>query len=222
MPAERRRRIPALTLVESAPRTERDSGDPKVGSDAKVTRANDADWSILMARAQSGESEAYRRLLEQVTPCVRSLAIRLSRDPRDVEDAVQDVLLTIHAVRHTYDPSRPFGPWLVAIAHRRIVDWLRRQGRTRSRETTIEPRHETFPAVRANIAEAGSDRRALRAAVASLPPTQRQAIKLLKLQEMSLKEAAAASGVSIASLKVATHRALKNLRRMLAGRSKHA
>jgi RNA polymerase sigma factor (sigma-70 family) len=221
MPAERRRRIPALTLVESAPRSERDSGDPKVGADAKATGANDA-WSILMARAQSGESEAYRRLLEQVTPYVRSLAIRLSRDPTDVEDAVQDVLLTIHAVRHTYDPSRPFGPWLVAIADRRIVGWLRRRGRARSRETTIEPRHETFPALRTNIDEAGSDRRALRAAVASLPPTQRQAIKLLKLQEMSLKEAAAVSGVSIASLKVATHRALKNLRRMLAGRSEDA
>ena len=222
MSPARRHRIPAMALVESSPRTERDPGDRKVGAEATVTGANDADWSALMARAQSGESEAYRRLLEQVTPYVRSLAIRLSRDPGDVEDAVQDVLLTIHAVRHIYDPSRPFGPWLVAIAHRRIVDWLRRQGRTRSRETTIEPRHETFPALRANIDEAGSDRRALRAAVASLPPTQRQAIKLLKLQEMSLKEAAAASGVSIASLKVATHRALKNLRRMLAGRSEDA
>ncbi len=222
MPAERRPRIPALALVESAPRTERDSTDPKVGSDAKVISASDADWSTLMARAQSGGSEAYRRLLQQITPYIRSLAIRLSRDPSDVEDAVQDVLLTIHAIRHTYDPSRPFGPWLAAIAHRRIVDGLRRQGRTRRRETAIEPQHETFSALRTNIDEADSDRRAVLAAVESLPPTQREAIKLLKLREMSLKEAAAVSGVSIASLKVATHRALKNLRRMLAGRRGNA
>ena len=52
-----------------------------------------------------------------------------------------------------------------------------------------------------------------------LPNPQRRAIELLKLQEMSLKEASAVSGMSIASLKVATHRALKGLRRILAGRS---
>jgi len=222
MPPERRRRIPPLTLVEAPSSAERGFRHPRVSSDPQATDADEADWSILMARAQAGDGEAYRRLLEQITPYVRSLAIRFSRDPGDVEDAVQDVLLTLHAIRHTYDPSRPFGPWLVAIAHRRIVDWLRRRGRTRSRETAMEPRHETFPALRTNIDEAGSDRRALRAAVESLPPAQRQAIKLLKLQEMSLKEAAAVSGISIASLKVATHRAIKSLRRILGSRSDDA
>jgi RNA polymerase sigma-70 factor (ECF subfamily) len=222
MPPERRRRIPPLTLVESAPIAERDFSYPQVGLDTEQNGAKEVDWSILMARTQAGDGEAYRQLLRQITPYVRSLAMRLCRDRSDAEDAVQDVLLTVHAIRHTYDPSRPFGPWLAAIAYRRIVDWLRRRGRTRSRETAMEPRHETFPALRTNIDEAGSDRRALRAAVEGLPPAQRQAIELLKLQEMSLKEAAAVSGISIASLKVATHRALKSLRRILAGRSEDA
>jgi RNA polymerase sigma-70 factor (ECF subfamily) len=221
MPPERRRRVPPLTLVEP-PSGGRDFRRTKVGSDRQATAANETDWSILMARAQAGDGEAYRRLLEQIAPYVRSLAARLSRDPGDVEDAVQDVLLTIHAMRHTYDPSRPFGPWLVAIAHRRIVDWLRRRGRARSREAAIEPWHETFPALQTNIDEAKSDGRALRAAVESLPPAQRRAIKLLKLQEMSLKEAAAVTGMSIASLKVTTHRALKSLRRVLGARSDDA
>ena len=52
------------------------------------------------------------------------------------------------------------------------------------------------------------------------PPGQRQAIKLLKLDEMSLKEAAIASGMSIAALKVATHRALATLRKALADRGR--
>ena len=222
MPPERRHRVPSLTVVEPPPSTGREFGHTKVGSDRPTTAAIETDWSILMARAQAGDGEAYRRLLEQITPYVRSLAAQLSRDAGDMEDAVQDVLLTIHSVRHTYDPSRPFGPWLVAIAHRRIVDWLRRRGRARSRETAIEPRDETFPAPQTNIDEASSDGRALRAAVESLPPAQRQAIKLLKLQEMSLKEAAAVTGMSIASLKVTTHRALKSLRRALGARSDDA
>ena len=168
-----------------------------------------------MARAQDGDRGAYRRLLEEITPYLRSLAARRMPNRSDVEDAVQDALLTIHAVRHTYDPSRPFGPWLVAIASRRVVDGLRRRGRTGARESPLDAEHETFAAPEANYHEAASEARALREAVESLPPGQRDAIRMLKLQEMSLKEAAAVSGMTVAALKVATHRAVKSLRKVL-------
>ena len=127
---------------------------------------------------------------------------------------MQEVLLTVHAVRHTYDPTRPFGPWLVAIANRRITDRLRRQGRTSARETPMTDEHETFAAPEANYDERASDDRVLREAIDRLPQGQRDAIRLLKLQEMSLKEAATVTGMSVAALKVATHRAMKSLRRM--------
>lgn len=176
-------------------------------------------WSSLMARAQDGDQMAYRQLLHQITGYLRSLVAKHHRNPADVEDTVQDILLTVHAIRHTYDPSRPFGPWLVAIAHRRIVDRLRRQGRVRRRERPLEPEHETFAAREANLSEIAGDDRALRHAIESLPESQRRAITLLKLNEMSLKEAEAASGISIAALKVATHRAVRRLRQILGDRS---
>jgi len=141
------------------------------------------------------------------------------KEPSDVEDAVQDVLMTVHMVRHAYDPNRPFGPWLLAIANRRIIDRLRRETRQRAREMALSAEHETFSDVPANLDQANFDEAALGEAIERLPPEQRQAIKMLKLNEMSLKEAAAASGRSIAALKVATHRALKSLRRMLQDRS---
>lgn len=166
-----------------------------------------------MARAQSGDREAYRHLLEAVTPYVRALAARQVRNRSDLEDTVQDVLMTIHAVRHTYDPARPFGPWLVAIANRRIVDGLRRRGRIGSHETELDTEQETFLPSAANLQEEAVDARAVRDAVERLPAGQREALRLLKLEEMSLKEAAAASGMSVAALKVATHRALKTLRK---------
>jgi len=197
-------RRPALSLVRET-------------EDARVDRT--LDWSIYMARAQGGDREAYRRLLEQITPYLRVLAARRVSSRGDVEDAVQDTLLTVHAVRHTYDPARPFGPWLVAIANRRIVDGLRRRGRAGSREVPLDAEHETFAAPETNYHEAASEGRALREAVESLPPGQREAIRLLKLKEMSLKEAAEASGMSVAALKVATHRALKNLRKLLGNRN---
>jgi RNA polymerase sigma-70 factor (ECF subfamily) len=171
-----------------------------------------------MARTQSGDQDAYRRLLADITPYLRSLAARHFQNSCDIEDTVQEVLLTVHAVRHTYDPARPFGPWLVAIANRRIADGLRRQGRRRAREVALDDEHETFAALGANLPEGATDDRMLRDAIEQLPPGQRDAIRLLKLQERSLKEASAASGMSVAALKVATHRALKSLRKVFGRR----
>ncbi len=208
-PAPRGRRS-SLTLVASS------AGAAHVGADERKTnRARD--WSGLMARAQDGDRHAYRALLEDMTPYLRALAARCFKEPSDAEDAVQDVLLTVHAVRHTYDPGRPFGPWLVAIANRRIIDRLRRQIRARSREIELSSEHETFSPDAANLHfdDASADSAALQAAIATLAPDQRLAINLLKLKEMSLKEAALASGRSVSALKVATHRAIKSLRKRL-------
>jgi len=182
----------------------------------------DLDWSILMAHAQAGDRAAYRRLLEQIAPYVRSLAARRHQNRCDIEDSLQDVLLTVHAIRHTYDPTRPFGPWLVAIVNRRIVDRLRRQGRAGARETALtDEDHETFAAPEANLDEATSAAQIVREAIGVLPPGQRQAVELLKLKELSLKEAAAMTGMSVAALKVASHRGIKRLRELLASANTH-
>jgi RNA polymerase sigma-70 factor (ECF subfamily) len=191
------------------------------GADAALgarMSARDIDWSILMARAQSGDADAYRRLLEEILPYLRAMAARWHRDRSDVEDTVQDILLTLHTIRETYDPKRPFAPWLAAIANRRAVDRLRRQGRARRSDAALRAEHETFGQPQANFEAADARGEALRRAVASLPPGQRRAVTLLKLQEMSLKQAAAASGMSIGALKVAMHRALRSLRKMLGGK----
>jgi RNA polymerase sigma-70 factor (ECF subfamily) len=172
-----------------------------------------------MARAQDGDRQAYRTLLEDLAPYLRSIAGRCFKQPSDIEDAVQDVLLAVHMVRHTYDPSRPFGPWLLAITNRRIIDRLRREMRQKAREIALSAEHETFSGPPANLDDVNFDEVALGQAIDRLPPEQRQAIKMLKLSEMSLKEAAAASGRSITALKVATHRAIKSLRKMLVQRS---
>jgi RNA polymerase sigma factor (sigma-70 family) len=200
---------PSLRLVEK---------DESGGAHGTASVTRDVDWAILMARAQEGDRTAYHRLLQEIAPYLRSLAARWHRNPSDVEDAVQDVLLTVHSIRQTYDPARPFAPWLVAIANRRFVDRLRRQGRTRNREIPLTAEHGTSCKPQANLEES-PDRHQLEGAVNDLPPAQQQAIRLLKLKEMSLKEAAMVSGMSINSLKVNAHRALKSLRKMLVDRS---
>lgn len=203
---------PALSLAQKS----QGSATPDSLSVAPDTRTDGTlDWSVYMARAQGGDGKAYRRLLEQITPYLRALAGRQIKNRSDVEDAVQDILLTIHSVRHTYNPARPFGPWLVTIANRRIIDRVRRQGRYSAHEAPLDPEHQTLSTSEANLQEEAVDASMLRDAVERLPAGQRDAIRMLKLEELSLKEAAAASGISVAALKVATHRALKNLRKLI-------
>ncbi|WP_214477324.1 sigma-70 family RNA polymerase sigma factor [Mesorhizobium sp. dw_380] len=188
------------------------------GSAAPLPRVREVDWSILMARAQDGDANAYRRLLESITPYLRAHAARCHRNPSDVEDAIQDILLTLHAVRATYDPARPFGPWLTAIARRRLIDRLRRQGRRQAHETEIEPDHETFADPSANL-EDMTDIHDIKAALERLPSRQREAVRLTKIEGLSLKEASAASGTTVAALKIATHRAIRHLRQFFSGGS---
>ena len=168
-----------------------------------------------MARAQSGDRDAYRHLLEAITPYLRSLAAQQHRTPSDVEDVVQDILLTVHAVRHTYDPARPFAPWLTAIARRRIIDRLRYRTRQAAREVPLDAQPETFAMAAPNHEEPALIAGRLRQAIAALPVGQRRAVELLRLEELSLKEAAVKSGMTVGALKVAVHRGLKALRASL-------
>ncbi len=173
-------------------------------------------WSLLMGRAQAGDSAAYKLLLEDVTPYLRALVTRRLHVRVDIEDVVQDVLLTVHRVRATYDPSLPFGPWLKAIAARRIVDRMRYQYSRNARERAIL-QDEDFVAEE-NVNMNSLDHDGLRDAVRQLSPAERQAIHMLKFDELSLKEASARSGMTVASLKVATHRGLARLRMILTKR----
>lgn len=174
----------------------------------------------LMKAAQAGEADAYVALLRAIRPRIHQIVTRQRgfAGAEAVEDLVQDVLLSVHHVRATYDPGRPFMPWLLAIVRNRLVDGARRYART-AREVAVEDLDVTFAHVAANPnQEASGDVHVLHRAIRSLPAGQRKAIELLKLQELSLNEAAAASGQSVGALKVATHRAMVALRRALGGK----
>lgn len=186
--------------------------------DGTDTSRGDADgWGGLMARAQDGDAAAYRALLLAITPYARAIAGRALRERADAEDVVQEVLMTVHRIRHSYDPARPFRPWLVAIVRHRVLDRLRAGGRRAAWETGWVAEAETFAGDAANEDTLAWDGKALRAALERLPAGQRQAIEMTKLREMSLREASAASGMTVGALKVAVHRGIARLRQLMGG-----
>jgi len=184
----------------------------------------DEQLRLLMRAAQAGDVDAYRALLTAVSPRIRRI-VRARRGflgADDTEDLVQDVLLSVHAVLATFDPSRPFMPWLLAIVRNRMADAARRYARHHAHEMGGADARVTFDDLPANTHDEGpGDLEALAQAIRDLPAGQRRAIELLKLQEMSLREASAATGTSVSALKVATHRAMVSLRRMLGRPAAH-
>lgn len=177
--------------------------------------------ATLMRSALDGDRNAYAALLDEVAALARWMVRRRFGflQSQDIEDIVQDVLLSVHSARSTYDPGRPFLPWLRAIVRNRMADGARRYARRAANEVVSDRPPETFPAEETNmLVNQYGDAEALAQAMANLPPGQRQAIELIKLRELSLKEASAASGMSVGALKVAVHRGIAALRRALTGR----
>lgn len=179
-------------------------------------------WREWMRAAQGGDRQSYAHLLRAVIPPL-SRAAR-ARWPRasavDIEDVVQETLMALHAARHLYDPARPVLPFLLGILRFRGTDVIRRRQRTVANEISASDSEETFVTIPTNPGqEVAANDTKLREAIARLPRQQRQALELMKLQELSLQEASSVTGMTVAALKVATHRAIQTLRRRLGGDS---
>ena len=206
------------------PRTSRSTPMPPPPSpaplpDEAAPPADAVSWERLMALAQDGDRQAYHVLLSSITPYVRAIARRYLGHAEEIDDAVQEILVIVHGIRHTYERGRPFKPWLGTIASRRCIDLLRRRTHRMKHEfdgLDAMPEAIDDDATPAELAIGDEAARELHEAIETLPPRQREAVQLLRLRELSLSEAAARSKQSTGALKVAYHRALKSLRRALA------
>jgi RNA polymerase sigma-70 factor (ECF subfamily) len=190
---------------------------------ASASEATDQRRAAWMAAAQAGDRRAYERVLADSVALIRAVARRHGVAYDQLDDVVQETLLTVHRVRHTYDPARSYDAWLAAIAGRRAIDGLRKDGRRGHREISDEQAmaaHGDPTSIDASTEiERTQQARRLRAAIAELPPGQRQAVEQMGLRERSLAEVSAATGRSTTALKVNLHRALKALRGRIHGDS---
>ena len=167
------------------------------------------EWGALMAAAQAGNGGAYRRLLDEVrTWLLRYYASRLP--PGAVDDAAQDALIAIHEKRHTYDPDRPFRPWLAAVARYKWIDRLRAMAR---RPTENLPHDLPIGDHESAVTSATVLGRLLD----ELKPAQAEAIRLVKLEGFSVEEASAHTGQSGSLIKVNIHRGLARLAAIVRG-----
>jgi len=176
---------------------------------------SDARRSALMAAAQAGDRAAYETLLRDCVSFIVSVARRQGVPSDRADDVVQEVLLTVHRARATYDPRRSFDAWLRVIVERRAIDILRQVYRRRAREVHAPLAYERHADEAVDLSAGIEHRENVKrvgAALARLPPGQREAVHNLVLEGKSLDDAAVSTGRSKGSLKVNLHRALNALR----------
>jgi len=177
-------------------------------------------WKRLMLAAQEGRQREYAIFLREAAIFIRVIARRHHRNTGLVEDVVQETLTSIHRMRHTYEPGRPVEPWVAAIAKARSIDVLRRHTRISKRETGEDTDVlSSHPDRGASTESRLVSESVIADAMANLTDAQREAVRLLKIEELSLAEAASVSGLSVQALKSALHRAMQKLRTSLKGGS---
>lgn len=171
----------------------------------------EAKLRALMMAAQTGDAAAHRALLSSLSGHLRayyrSRLARAGRGREDIEDLVQEALMAIHTRRHTYDPAELLTPWVYAIARYKLIDHLR-QSQSKLADVPIEDALEVMAADDRVTAESHLD---LNRLLSRLPRKVRLAIQYVKIEGLSVVEAAARCGISQSAVKINVHRGLKAL-----------
>jgi RNA polymerase sigma-70 factor, ECF subfamily len=161
-------------------------------------------WMVL---AQDGDGAATSRLLTALAPRLRAFFRGKGASSEDAEDLVQETLIAIYTKRAMFDPGQRLLSWTYAIARYRMIDRWRHTKR-RGHELPIEDFEHVLMAQQP---EAGDPKRDIARLLATLPNKQRTAIELVKIKDMSINEACAATGWTASDIKISIHRGLKSL-----------
>lgn len=169
----------------------------------------------LLVQGLDGDAAAYHRFLKALSAHLRAyFRKRLFQRPDEVEDLVQETLLAVHNQRHTYRLDLPLTAWVHAIARYKLVDLLRAR---MSREALTDPLDDEHELFAASDTEADEARKDLNKLLAGLPERQRLPIVHVKLEGLSVVEAAQLTGMSESAIKIGVHRGLKALAAKIRG-----
>lgn len=161
----------------------------------------------LMMQGLNGDAAAHSRLLSELAVLLRGFySRRFGGDPSDAEDLVQETLIAVHNRRESYDPGKPFTSWAFSMARYKMIDEFRRR-RVRV-NVPIDDIEDLFAEDDHEAATASVD---LQRLMAELPLQQRNAILQVKVEGLSVEEAAQRSGLSPSNVKISIHRGMKKL-----------
>jgi len=166
----------------------------------------------LMQAGLAGDRAAYSHFLHEISHDMRRF-LRRRIAAADVDDVLQEILLSIHKARHTYDGKRPILPWVSAIARFRLTDYLRRHyAKAAHGQVDIDELQETLPG---DVTESTGGYEYLNEAIEKLPQRQQKILYLMHTEGYTAKEVGHRLGMNESAVKVAAHRAYKVIRTRL-------
>ena len=179
-------------------------------------RATERQLRVLFLAGLEGDTQAYQSFLQALGGNLRAfLRKRLSHACSDIEDIVQEILIAVHNGRHTYEPDQPLTAWTYAIARYKMTDYLRGRYRYEAWNESLEDQQQELFAD--SDEEAAQARRDVDKLLAQLPDRHRLPIMYVKLQGLSVAEAAQLTGLSESAVKVGIHRGIKALAAKIRG-----
>jgi len=171
------------------------------------------DYALLMRQSQNGDQRAYAILLQKTLSLLRPFLTKRLSFNNEVDDLLQEILISIHKARHTYDGNRPYKPWVYAIANFRLQDFLRVHYADQLRHAVdFDDLEEILPEV---VTESGLSYESISAEVQNLPEKQATILQLMHQEGYTSKEVAEKMGMTESAVKVSAHRAYKVLRKKL-------
>jgi RNA polymerase sigma-70 factor (ECF subfamily) len=173
-------------------------------------RQREEEWATWLRAAISGDSRAYRRFLDAVTPYLRAMTRRRCEQAgmaaSDIEDIVQEALLAIHLKRGTWDPLRPVGPWISTIIRNKLIDAIRRR-----HGLVSVPIDNVIDTLAAPEPEDAMVRRDVEHMLGRLKASQRDIVRAISIDGAGIRETAQRLAMSEGAVRVALHRGLKTL-----------
>jgi RNA polymerase sigma-70 factor (ECF subfamily) len=166
-------------------------------------------WDDLLRRAMRGDAAAYATFLSDIAPVIRGIVRARTRGAEDAEDIVQEVLLAVHAKRHTWREDEPVAPWLYAIARYKAADAGRRRGR-QGGHVPLDDVEEVLP-------DAGGDVTATRDLAVMLDRLDARAAQIVRaigVEGQSARDVGTSLKMSEGAVRVAYHRAMVSLKEL--------
>lgn len=170
-------------------------------------------FAELMKRALAGDQRAYASLLTETSRLLRPFLAKRLSFTNEVDDLLQEILISIHKARHTYDGNRPYRPWVYAIARFRLQDHLRAHYADQLHHA--DDLSEMEESLYENVTEDAISYEYISGEVQKLPEKQAIILRLMHQAGYTAKEVAEKIGMNESAVKVAAHRAYKILRQKL-------
>ena len=181
--------------------------------------ATQADETLLIERARSGDEAALTRLIETYAPRVLRFGQKLCGSSADADDVMQQTLLTVISHIGDFRGDSQFSTWLLSIARNHCLK-LRTRGFTAHASEPLEAAAQTATTPAGTAPDEAVSREqletALDGAIAALDPPQREVLVLRDIEGLSAPEVAQALELSVDAVKSRLHRARKALREQLA------